>query len=111
MSTQSSRYSAFLIVTTIGFHILSLQILIADLLIAAAPPEELDAPHLLAVRVILTNFAAIHTTYAYFRTEAPILSLTMTIEPAPLLSPMRSLRSLVCPGVTSRKFERKLLLR
>ena len=83
MSIQSSRYGTFIVVTTIGFHTLSLQTLIADLLIAAAPPEELDAPHLLAVRVILTNFGAIHTTYAYFRTEAPILSLTMTTEPAP----------------------------
>ena len=82
MSIQSSRYGAFFVVATIRFHTLSLQLLIADLLLAVAPPEELGAPHLLAMRVINANFGAIHTTYAYFRTDTPIWSLTMTTEPA-----------------------------
>jgi len=72
MLIQSSRYGASFVVTTISFHTLSwLQIIIADLLIAAAPPEELDAPHLLAMRVINANFGAIHTTYAYTHSDAP----------------------------------------
>jgi hypothetical protein len=67
---QSSRYGACFVEPVISFHILPwLQITVADLLMDAAPPAELDDLRLLAMRVMNTNFATIHTRCADFHPE------------------------------------------
>lgn len=69
---QISRYGTFLVAIVISFHDLSwLQITIADLLMDAAPPAELDDLRLLAMRVMNLSFGAIHTRYAYSHRDIP----------------------------------------